>query len=292
MEVQLFALNLEDNLFALQKELADKTYKPKGYAFFYIRDPKLRPIHKAPVRDRIVFQATFRVLYHVFDKKFIYNSYACRFGKGTHAGVLQLEEFLKKASKNYTSRVFVLKCDIRKFFYSVDHGILFNLIKQEIDDADALDLISKIIDSFHVVSGKGLPLGNVTSQLFANVYLNELDQHIKHVLKEKFYIRYCDDFIIVHSDEDHLTRLVPEINRFLQSQLQLYLHPRKIQIRKLSHGIDFLGYVALPHYRVLRTKTKRRMFKKITRRNLQSFLGMLQHCKGYTLAQKLTIDTS
>ena len=302
-DVRDFLLNLEDNIFRLHEELLMGIYQPDKYDFFYVRDPKLRPIHKATVKDRVVFQAVFRVLYHIFDCLFIFDSYSCRFRKSTHAGVKRLADFIKKESQNYSRCVFVLKCDVKQFFYSIDHQILLNLIKLQIIDADVLNLFEKIIRSFCTSPGKGLPLGNVNSQLFANVYLNELDQFVKHVLKERYYVRYCDDFVIVSSDIFHLQNLVPKLSEFLQNRLQLILHPRKVEIRKLRQGIDFLGYVTLPHYRVLRTKTKKRMFKKIFKeveecnrgeiddlafnQSLFSYLGMLAHCKGYGLETKL-----
>lgn len=292
-DVLEFDFNLEDNIFELHERLARKIYRPDGYAFFYVCDPKLRPIHKATVSDRVVFQAVFRVLYPLFDKNFIFDSYSCRFGKGTHAGVRRLKKFLNKASQNNHRRVFALKCDVKQFFYSIDHAILLDLVSKKISDADAIELVSKIIGSFHVLPGEGLPLGNVTSQLLANVYLNQLDQYVKHVLKEKYYIRYCDDFIILGVDHEHLAGLVPEIGNFLLNHLKLSLHPRKVEIRKLSEGIDFLGYVTLPHHRVLRTKTKKRMFKKIRLRDgreelrSQSYIGMLKHCSGHRLEQQI-----
>ncbi len=283
-EVREFYFNLEDNLFDLRRQLLFGVYRPSRYAFFYVCDPKLRPIHKATVKDRVVFQAVFRILYHIFDRNFIYDSYACRFDKGTHLGIERLRKFVNKSSQNNSRPVFVLKCDIKKFFYSIDHQILLDLISRKINDQQLLNLIKIIIDSFHISPGKGLPLGNVTSQLFANIYLNELDQFVKHVLKEKYYIRYCDDFVIVGTDYQHLKNLVTIIDNFLQERLKLILHPNKIEIRKLSQGIDFLGYVTLPHHRVLRTKTKRRIFKRINNKNRISYLGMLKHCSGQLLA--------
>ena len=197
-----------------------------------------------------------------------------------------------------------MKCDIRKFFASIDQDILLELIKRKVDDIEALWLIEKIIRSFP----SGLPLGNVTSQLFANIYLNELDQFVKHNLREKYYLRYCDDFIILGEDEKNLCGLVPVIDDFLQGTLGLQLHPDKIILRKQRQGIDFLGYVVLPHHRVLRTKTKRRIMKKIQRKRdeldngniseesfnqgLQSYLGVLKHCNGWKIKQKISPKTS
>ena len=302
-EVQNFAFNLENNLFNIHDKLKTESYKPSKYDFFFVRDPKLRPIHKATVRDRVIFQAVFRILYHVFDPVFIYDSYSCRLGKGTHAGTKRLEKFARKASKNYRQDCLVLKCDIKQFFYSVDHDIFMRLIGKKIRDSKLFNLIEKIIGSFQVQPGKGLPLGNVTSQLFTNIYLHELDTFVKHKLKEKYYIRYCDDFVIIGKDYSHLKSLIPKLNIFLREKLKLNLHTRKTEIRKLNQGVDFLGYVVLPHRTVLRTKTKKRMFKKVKQKvvdcnsgvindfelnqSLQSYLGMLEHCAGYKIKTKL-----
>ena len=298
-DVQKFEMFLEDNLFNLQQELKQKTYKHSNYTSFYISDPKLRHIHKAQVRDRVVHHAVYRILYPIFDKSLIYDSYSCRDGKGTHGAVLRLESFARKASENYTKICYCLKCDIKKFFDSIDHQILLDLIKQKIIDKDTLWLLEEIVKSFGKDAKKGLPLGNLTSQLFANIYLDELDKFIKHLLKVKFYLRYTDDFIIAHQDKYYLKGLTPEIKEFLRQDLKLDLHPEKIMIRKLRQGIDFLGYVALPHYRVLRTKTKIRMLKKIKVKQMQfcsgeisreafeqarqSYFGMLSHCSSYKL---------
>ena len=135
----------------------------------------------------------------------------------------------------------------------------------------------------------GLPIGNLTSQLFANIYLNEFDQFIKHKLKVKHYFRYTDDFIILHQNESYLKELLPIIALFLKNELKLELRPSKVFIRKLSRGIDFLGYVVLPYHKVLRTKTKRRIFKKVSDKNLQSYLGVLKHCNGYKIKQSIML---
>lgn len=252
---------------------------------------------------RFLHHAIFRILYPIFDKSFIFNSYSCRIGKGAHRAVNQLEKFCRKLSRNNTKNISVLKCDIKKFFDSVDQEILVNLIKKEIHDADAIWLIEKIVRSFQESSNKGLPLGNVTSQLFANIYLNELDQFIKHDLRNKYYLRYCDDFVILGEREEYLAELIPQINSFLNQKLKLTLHSDKIIIRKYHQGIDFLGYVILPGYRVLRIKTKNRIIKKIkiNRQNLkkglisekyfnqslQSYLGIMKHCCGYKITKEI-----
>jgi len=304
LDVQKYEFALEDNLLKLHYQLKNKNYKHSSYSPFYVRDPKLRHIHKARVRDRVLHQAVYRILYPIFDKQFIFDSYSCRLGKGTHTAIKRLEIFCRKASGNNTKNIFALKCDVKKFFDSIDQNILKELLGREIDDPDTMWLIEKIINSFEKVKNKGLPLGNVTSQLFANIYLNELDQFVKHQLKAKYYLRYCDDFIILSEDKESLEEQIEPIQKFLWDSLKLELHDNKVFIRKFRQGIDFLGYVILPHYRVLRTKTKRRIFKKISQKKsdllngkiseesfdhtFQSYLGILKHCSGYKIRKQIT----
>lgn len=282
-DVQEFAFNLEDNIFALRDALVSRTYEHAPYQSFYVQDPKLRHIHKACVRDRVLHQAVFSVLYPIFDRGFTFDSYSCRVGKGTHRGVLRLETFARKLSRNYYKPVYALKCDVRKFFDSIDQAILFALIKKKIRDPDTLRLIEKIIGSFTKDAGRGLPLGNVTSQLFANIYLNELDRFVKHDLRAQYYLRYCDDFIILGRSPAALRELIPAISDFLRAKLKLSLYGQKVSVRKLSHGVDFLGYIVLPHYRALRASTRLRLLKNISARNIQSYLGILSHCHGYKI---------
>lgn len=287
-DVATFELNLEDNIFYLHKSLTSGAWCPDPYEDFYVHDPKLRRIHKATVRDRVLYQAVYRSLYNVFDPSFIHDVYSSRNNKGTHAGVNRLEVFTRKITRNHTQSAFVLKCDIKKFFDSVDHNILFQLLSKRILDEKLRKLIFQIIDSFHHTENKGLPLGNVTSQLFANVYLNELDQFVKHKLKEKCYIRYCDDFIVLNNSKKNLEKKTEAIRRFLATRLRLNLHPNKIMIRKLHQGVDFLGWVNFPNHRVLRTSTKRRMFKRIISTSkrpeiVQSYLGLLKHGNTWKL---------
>lgn len=147
-DVQKFEMFLEDNLFNLHQELKEKTYKHSDYTSLYVKDPKLRHIHKASVRDRIIHHAVYRILYPLFDKSFIYDSYSCRNNKGTHKAIERLEKFARKVSKNYTRQCFCLKCDIKKFFASIDHKILFDLIKRKINDNNTLWLLGEILNSF------------------------------------------------------------------------------------------------------------------------------------------------
>lgn len=290
IDIQRFAFNLEDNLFQLHYELAAKNYHHSKYTAFYITDPKLRHIHKACVRDRVLHHAIFRVLYPIFDNSFIHDSYSCRVDKGTHRAIRRLEQFLRKVNRNNIRKAFVLKCDIKKFFDSIDQETLLSIIERKIKDPDALWLIKLIVESFETKKGKGLPIGNVTSQLFANIYLNELDQFAKHTLKAKYYIRYCDDFTIVLDEVEKAKIFISKIEKFLEANIRLSLHKDKVIVRPYKQGVDFLGYVLLPHHRILRTKTKRRIMRKIVNDNnesLQSYFGILKHCHGYGLKQKL-----
>jgi retron-type reverse transcriptase len=288
LDVSEFENNLEDEVFRLHRDLKTKTYQHSNYTSFYITDPKLRHIHKAIVRDRIVHHAVYRVLYPIFDKSFIYDSYSCRNGKGTHKAVKRLEAFTRIVSKNYMDNCTALKCDVCKFFNSIDHQILMRIIKKKVTDSGVLNLIENIINSFEKEKDKGIPIGNLTSQLFANIYLNELDQFVKHTLKVKYYIRYCDDFVIVDYDEEKSVEVKNKIEKFLNSELKLTLHKDKVITRKLNQGVDFLGYIALPHYRILRTKTKKRMLKKVNRINFPSYLGLLKHSEGYKLRMRIS----
>lgn len=230
--------------------------------------------------------AIFRILYPMFDPTFVFDSYSCRLGKGTHRAVRRLKKFAVGLSRNNHRNIFVLKCDVKKFFDSVNHEILLELIKRKIKDSDTIRLVKTIVASFEKIPGTGLPIGNVTSQLFANIYLNELDRYVKHELKAKHYIRYCDDFVILNSGPEDLEKICISVENFLRHDLKLGLHPDKIITRKLAQGTDFLGYVVRPHCVTLRTKTKNRLLQRVNRSNLPSYLGVLKHCNGYKLERR------
>ncbi|MFA4819054.1 MAG: reverse transcriptase/maturase family protein [Patescibacteria group bacterium] len=303
-DVQQFELHLLDNVIALHNDLAARVYCHSTYQAFRISDPKPRHIHKASVRDRLLHHAVYRILYPFFDKTFIADSYSCRLNKGTHKAINHFRKFAYKVSRNHTRTCWVLKCDVKKFFASIDQAILKNILEYYIPDGDILWLLRRIIDSFSSGQpGKGLPLGNLTSQLFCNVYMNEFDQYVKHGLKVKYYIRYADDFVVMSHDKYQLIKQQEELAKFLAGKLKLRLHEDKVIIKSLVSGVDFLGYVCLPHYRVLRTKTKRRIFGKLQRKQLavrqglippaslnqsiQSYLGVVKHCNGFKIARRI-----
>lgn len=295
-DVAEFSLNLSRNIIELHKELQNKTYRHGEYEAFSISDPKPRSIHKATVRDRLLHHAIYRVLYPYFDKKFIHDSYSCRNFKGTHRAMNRFRDFVAMVSKNHHRTCWVLKCDIKKFFASIDQSVLLSIFSLHIKDSDTVWLITEVVRSFHSVGpDKGLPLGNLTSQLLVNIYMNEFDQFVKHELKQRYYIRYADDFVIMDHDKRVLKEILPRIRDFLDSKLKLSLHPDKVFIKTIASGVDFLGWVHFPDHRVLRTATKKRMFKKIINsgqkpETIQSYLGLLQHGNANKLSEQIKVQ--
>lgn len=296
-DIAEFSLHLTDNILVLHRELVDKTYKHGNYQEFKISDPKPRVIHKATVRDRLLHHALYRVLYPYFDRLFISDSYSCRKGKGTHKAINRLREYGRKVSYNNTRTVWILKCDIRKFFANIDHTVLKEIMEKNIEDKDIMWLLSEIINSFctNNIIGVGLPLGNLTSQLLINIYMNDFDQFVKHKLKLKYYVRYADDFVVLSESKSYVDSQLTKISEFLENRLKLSLHPDKVFIKTLASGVDFLGWVHFPHHRVLRTATKRRMFKRLKRSRKKetttSYLGLLKHGNTYKLVKMVDKET-
>lgn len=285
-------MHLMDNIFALHSELSQKTYRHGPYHAFKINDPKPRDIHKASVRDRLLHHAIYRILYPYFDRKFIYDSYSCRVDKGTHRAINRFRELSRKVSRNDTKTAWVLKCDISKFFASIDHKILKNILGRYIKGSNVIWLLGQVIDSFNTKGkrGVGLPLGNLTSQLLVNIYMNEFDQYLKRILKVKYRIRYADDFVIFHKNKAYLENLTPQISEYLKQKLKISLNPGKVFIKTLSSGVDFLGWVHFPSHRVLRTSTKQRMLKQLkqnqTSETRNSYLGLLKHGNTHKLIKE------
>ncbi len=308
-DVIRFDENKIQNLASLRKALIFKTYRPQGYSEFYVRDPKTRIIHKAQVVDRVVHHIVSDQLEEIFEPTFIYHSYACRKKKGTHRGVRTLQKMGMSVSRNNKRNCWILKCDIKKFFASMNHQVLLKILSRKIKDKDFLDLLSKIIDSFvsdrtlDMNNKKGVPIGNLTSQFFSNVYLNELDQYVKNTLRVRHYIRYADDFVFLSEDREYLKSLVDPIREFLKSELDLELHPQKIIMRKFRSGVDFLGYVIFPTHILPRTKTRRRLLRKIRgkiydfkkgkiseeslNQTVQSYFGFLVHANAHKFKEEL-----
>lgn len=290
-EVLEFSLNLEENLIILQNELIWKTWLPSQYKEFYVYDPKKRLIQAPCFRDRVIHHALCNIIEPLFERKFIYDSYACRVNKGTHSAVLRAQKFLRILKRNYNN-VYVLKADISKYFPSINHDILKRIIRRTISCSDTLFLIDKIIDQVEC----GLPIGALTSQLFANIYLNEFDHFIKDKLGTKYYLRYMDDFVIMHYDKNFLKKLLKEIEIFLTTKLTLQLNP-KTKIYAYTQGVDFCGYRIWPTHilpRKRNVKKARKRFKKLAmlyqsrdinlnkvKSSIMSFIGYMKHCNGY-----------
>ncbi len=287
-DVQEFHLRLMESIITLHSDLRNKDYQHDHYRYFKIYEPKERDIHKATVRDRLLHHALHQKLYQFFSRTFIADSFSCQLRKGTHRAVNRFRDFAKRASFSHTKTCFVLKCDIRKFFANIDHVVLLDILIRSISDPNILWLLKEIIGSFNSgTTGKGLPLGNLTSQLFVNIYMNEFDQFVKHQLKERYYIRYADDFVIFSQNKDHLVSLILHISSFLSEKLHLTLHPNKVFIKTIASGIDFLGWVHFPDHRVLRTATRRRMLARVNETNLSSYFGLLRHGNARKLCKEI-----
>lgn len=296
-DVQIFERNLMENIILLHKDLLMRNYRHSEYEAFNISDPKPRNIHKATVRDRLLHHAIYRVLYPYFDTKFIHDSYSCRKWKGTHRAMSRFSDFARKASQNNRKTVWILKCDVRKFFASIDQKRLVQILEMYDLDKDTIWLLSRVMESFQSTEkGKGLPLGNLTSQLLVNIYMNWFDQYMRHRLKAKYYIRYADDFVVMSQDKQWLEQVFVQTRYFLKENLLLDLHPNKVSIQTLASGADFLGWVHFPAHRVLRTTTKRRMLKNVANNpseaTVQSYLGMLRHGNTEKLKNIVKLKTT
>lgn len=303
----LFNLNLEKELLQIQRELKEKTYTHSKYRDFFIYDPKRRLISAAPYHDRVLHHAVCNIVEPIFDKTFIYDSYACRGGKGTHAAVDRYTAFARKNR-------YVLQCDIQKYFQSVDHEILLALVSRKIKCADTLWLLDKIIfsradnsvinyfktdDLFTPYQRiRAIPIGNLTSQFFANVYLNGFDHFIKEDLRCRYYIRYVDDFVVLDNSKERLHEVHRKMVEYLES-LRLRLHRKKSRIYRVKEGIQFLGYRIFPTHRLLKKENALKMRRKLRKysrqyadgridlkkisQSIQSWIGHAKHADTYRL---------
>lgn len=302
VDVVEFERHLEDSLFDLHRRLREESYVHGEYLYFRITDPKKRNIYKSTVRDRIVHQTLYAYLCTIYEPLFIKHSFSSRKRKGAHKAVAALSMMAKKFVKK-RKECLAMKCDIRKYFENINHKILSEILENKIKDEKILNLLKITIESFHKETGRGIPLGNITSQIFANIYLNELDGFVSDELEIKDYIRYNDDFIVMGNDKEELLVDIGKIMMFLKDRLSLELPKEKTIFRKLKWGIDFCGYVILPNAVLLRNKTKGKMFEKVEtvskklklgkvssrewQKTLDSYFGILSHCKSYNLRMKI-----
>ena len=287
-----FDFFLESNLVKLKYLLNSGNYAPSPYAHFTIYDPKTRQVAAPAFRDRVLQHSLVSTIEPSFEKRFIFDSYACRKGRGTHFGAKRVKKFLMAARcvNGGDKEIYVLQCDIQKFFQSISWDVLLSLIGKVVKCPLTFDLIKKIVTTHEKTTGreldqlslfspvatelpavsvdkrKGLPIGNLTSQLFANIYLNELDHFVKEVLRERWYARYMDDFLIIHPDKNHLWEVKEKIRTFLKNALDLQLHPKKVAIKNVSEGVPFVGYRIFYDHMLVRGSTLRRIQKKYRKR--------------------------
>ncbi len=264
-EVADFELRLVDNLIFLQDELRGGAYYPGTYRNFYVREAKRRLISAAPFRDRVVHHALVRQLEPVYERKFIFDTYANRVGKGTHAAIARCTQYLRRFG-------YFLFLDVEQFFPSIDHQILKDILRKTIHEPRILHLAGQIIDGgagIHTAKGqnlffagddllsclrpRGLPIGNLTSQFWANVYLNDFDHFIKRTLGCRGYVRYVDDMLLFSNSKHQLQVWLNEIIRCLEP-LRLKLHLERAQVYPSSHGVGFLGFQVYPDFRRLKRR--------------------------------------
>ena len=295
-EVLRFNARLEENLLHLRYLLRSKQWHPGTFREFYVYEPKRRLIHAPAFADRVVHHALVQVIGPHFERRFIEQSFACRVGKGTHAASDYLTSMLRSADDRWQN-FYVLKADVTQYFYSIDHEILLRILARTIGDKDVLDVLRVLVTQCGCIEGnRGLPLGALTSQLLANVYLDQLDHYVKDTLGVRQYVRYMDDFVILHHDKRELWRIFADVRDYLAYELHLTLNS-KTRIFPASHGVDFAGYRHWAGYKLPRKRNvvrARRRFRGLSRAYrdervalttvrscVASYVGYMKHCKGY-----------
>lgn len=290
-----FEMNLEGNIIKLYNELKNKTYAPGEYLEFTIYEPKKRLIKAAPYRDRVIHQWYVKnFIIPIFGKAFIYDSYACIEGKGMHGAAYRVQKFLKTAEAKW-ERPYILKGDIKSYFFSIDHTILYNIVASKIKDPEVLWLTKVILDT---TEDPGIPVGSYTSQWFANLYLHQLDMFIKHKLKVKMYVRYMDDWVLIFKNKEEAQQALKEIIIFLDERLKLKLN-KKTQIFPVKNGVNFCGYKIWSTHMKIRDGSKKRMKRKLKayqrkyangemtleeiKRSINSWKGYAKHADSYLL---------
>lgn len=312
-----FEVNLEQNILELYQEIIEYRYQLRPSICFIVEKPVKREIFAAHFRDRVVHHFIINKLIHIFENQFIYDSYSCRKGKGTHFGIKRIDHFIRSCSNNYTKDCYILKLDIQGFFMNINRALLLKKVsilinkKYELDDKPMLQylieqvLMNDVIQNciikgqksdwsdlpktkslFHSPKNCGLPIGNLTSQIFANYYLNEFDYFVKTDLKMRYYGRYVDDFIIIQENKTVLKLLIPIIKSYLYENLGLTLHPKKIYLQHFKKGVAYLGTIILPHRIYIGNRTKRNFYESLkqftihnSQFNIISYIGIMQHYK-------------
>ena len=293
-ETTRFFFDLEPELIRLQREMLDGSYRPGAYRFFEVRDPKRRTIAVAPFRDLVAHHAVVAIMEPIFEKGFIDNSYATRKGKGTHLSVKRAQTFCRRWS-------WYMRMDVEKFFDSVDHDILLSLVSRKIKDFRFFNLLEHIVRNASL-SGNGLPIGNLTSQFLANIYLNPLDNQIKEGWRIPGYVRYMDDWVLFAEEKSDLLWLRPQIESFLADRLKLRLKPGATWINRTAHGLSFVGWRIFPNHIRQRPKTRKQCMRRLKERLAQwrqgevddtglvrSMDSMIGHMRHFNPASRLMI---
>jgi len=318
-----FEMNLENELLKLQKELETQIYNPGRSIYFVVTKPKPREIFAAGFRDRVVHHVLVDYLEPIWEPKFIDQSYSCRKKRGAHKAIEDLKKYLRIITNNHRRPAYYLQLDIRSFFMSLDKDILFALINKRVKNSKVLWLAKKIIfhdpttnyyckskmsllklipshkSLFGVAKSQGLPIGNLTSQFFANIYLNELDQFVKHQLKIKYYLRYVDDLVILSENKEELKIWRDRIDKFLQEKLKLKLHPQKQILQEVNKGINFVGGIIRMDYVLMRKRVINNLRQRLLNFNqcpittremlstINSYYGQFKNCNTFHLRKKL-----
>jgi hypothetical protein len=279
-----FAFHVDRELLRLQDEFANNQYVPGEYRYFTIAEPKIRVIAVAPFRDRVVHHALVQVLEPIFEKRFIYDSYATRKGKGVHKAVARARSFLRK-------HPWYLKMDIRHYFASINHESLIRLISRVIKDPFIMELCGAIIGRGagpEGPGGTGLPIGNLTSQFFANVYLNAFDHYVQEVLRIPAYLRYMDDFCLFAGEKELLQHHKPMAEQFLRDTLKLEAKPRATLMNNRLHGLPFLGVRIYPNMIRHRRENFKRSMTRLKQREWEYRNGMIDYRYYSASMQSLT----
>jgi len=279
LEFLKFEAKLEKNLFELANDLNSGKYRHGGYFSFVVRDNKKRLISVASIRDRVVHRLLYKYLVKIYDHRFDFDIWSCRRDKGLVAAIFRCRTLAKKYSLGYFWRA-----DIRKFFENVDKQILLKILNSSISDKTAMVLVEKIVISF----GRGLSIGNLTSQILANIYLNEFDRFVRNELKPQAYMRYGDDFILFEDNPDSLIFKQKSAIDFLNNELKLEINSRISFLGKISNGIRFLGCLISPGEINLNRRNKKRIFRKLNSKNISSYYGLLQKFGDNDLKNRLT----
>lgn len=279
-ELELFAYLLEKNLFALERDLINGTYRHGNYRRFTVFENKRREIVVASIRDRIVHRLMYEYLVAIFDTTFIYDIWSCRRGKGLVGAIARAQSFMRQNRTGY-----VWRADIQKFFDHVDHSILLQHIERRVRGTRTRAILREIIGSYQI-SGVcergdaprkiGIPIGNLTSQIFANIYLNEFDRFVVHILKPRSYLRYGDDFVLFTSSKVEAISMREAASQFLKEQLHLSLHSKNDIIVKTRHGIHFLGVEIFPFGRKLKERMWRKIRSNFSNTNVSSYAELVR----------------